>query len=69
MTSTTATAEVREIGQIVLNSSMRDAVLSATMLTVAKLVRTRVATAADTIGGPTLREYPTPIVSREKAGK
>ena len=30
---------------------------SLTMLTVAKFVRTSVATAADTIGGPTLREY------------
>jgi hypothetical protein len=27
------------------------------MLTVAKFVRTSVATAAETIGGPTLREY------------
>ena len=56
MTRMTATAEVSAIGQIVLNSSMPDWVPSRTMLTVAKLVRTSVATAAATIGGPTLRE-------------
>jgi hypothetical protein len=32
------------------------------MLTVAKFVSTSVATAADTIGGPTLREYPNQIL-------
>src|SRR4051794_5048543 len=57
MTRMTATAEVSAIGQIVLNSSNRLLASSFNMLTVAKFVRTSVATAADTIGGPTLREY------------
>ena len=57
MTRMTATAEVSAIGQIEPNSSIRDGGASLTMLTVAKFVRTSVATAADTIGGPTLREY------------
>ena len=52
-----ATAEVSAIGQIELNSSIRLLASSLNMLTVAKFVRTGVATAADTIGGPTLREY------------
>ena len=56
MTRMIATAEVRAIGQIVVNSSVRELALSRMMLTVAKLVRTSVATAAETIGGPTLRE-------------
>ena len=57
MTRMTATAEVSAIGQIEPNSSSRELASSFTMLTVAKLVSTSVATAADTIGGPTLREY------------
>src|SRR3954468_13386874 len=57
MTRITATAEVSAIGQIELNSSNRLLASSFNMLTVAKFVRTSVATAADTIGGPTLREY------------
>ncbi len=57
MTRITATAEVSAIGQIAPNSSIREAVASLTMTTVAKFVSTSVATAADTIGGPTLREY------------
>src|SRR3954462_11500289 len=57
MTRVTASAEVSAIGQIEPNSSNRDAASSLTMLTVAKFVRTSVATAADTIGGPILREY------------
>jgi hypothetical protein len=60
----TATAEVSAIGQIELNSSNRLEASSFTMLTVAKFVKTSVATAADTIGGPTLREYLT-LVSPE----
>ena len=57
MTRMTATAEVSAIGQIEPNSSNRDVASSLTMLTVAKFVRTSVATAAETIGGPILREY------------
>ena len=57
MTRMTATAEVSAIGQIVLNSSNRLFASSFNILTVAKFVSTSVATAADTIGGPTLREY------------
>ena len=61
MTRITATAEVSAIGQIELNSSNLELALSLMMLIVAKFVRTSVATAADTIGGPTLREYLTTI--------
>jgi hypothetical protein len=52
----TATAEVSAIGQIAPNSSIRELVSSRMMLTVAKFVSTSVATAAETIGGPTFRE-------------
>ena len=61
MTRMTATAEVSAIGQIELNSSNRLLASSFNMLTVAKFVRTSVATAADTIGGPILREYLTTV--------
>jgi hypothetical protein len=61
----TATAEVNAIGQIELNSSNRPVASSFNMLTVAKFVRTSVATAADTIGGPILREYLNKLVSPE----
>src|SRR4051794_37407641 len=67
MTRITATAEVSAIGQIEPNSSNREAASSLTMLTVAKFVRTSVATAADTIGGPILREYLNDI-SPERGG-
>jgi len=66
MTRMTATAEVSAIGQIELNSSNRLFASSFRMLTVAKFVRTSVATAADTIGGPTFREYLNKRVSPEK---
>jgi hypothetical protein len=65
----TATAEVSAIGQIELNSSNRPVASSFNMLTVAKFVRTSVATAADTIGGPTLREYLNDLVSPERRRK
>ncbi|HEY5713062.1 MAG TPA: hypothetical protein VIT38_14305 [Allosphingosinicella sp.] len=61
MTRITATAEVNAIGQIAPNSSSLELALSLIMLIVAKFVKTSVATAADTIGGPTLREYLTCI--------
>ena len=60
-TTITATADVSAIGQIEPNSSTCELVLSFTMLTVAKFVSTSVATAADTIGGPILREYLTAV--------
>ncbi len=69
MTRMTATAEVSAIGQIELNSSNRLLASSFNMLTVAKFVRTSVATAADTIGGPTFREYLNNFVSREQRRK
>ena len=46
MTSTMATAEVRAVGQMALKSSMLVLFSSRTIVTVAKLVRTKVATAA-----------------------
>src|SRR5689334_15518159 len=68
MTRMMATAEVSAIGQIELNNSNRLVASSFNMLTVAKFVSTIVATAADTIGGPTLREYLNNLVSPERGG-